>query len=65
MAEDTVKGRPNLQRMNDIYSLELIQVLPQAAEAGILRPDELGGGWILHMPMIHPSHSWNQMNGCC
>jgi hypothetical protein len=37
---DAVEGRPNLQRMNDLYSLELNQVLLKAVEAGILQPEE-------------------------
>jgi len=50
-AKATANERPSLQTMNDLYSLELSQVLLQAAEAGMLQPEESGDGWIFHVPM--------------
>jgi len=37
--------------MNDLYSLELSQVLLQAVDAGMLEPEASGDGWIFHVPM--------------
>ena len=49
--EDTASGQPNLQTMNDLYSLELSQVLLQAVDAGMLEPEASGDGWVFHVPM--------------
>jgi hypothetical protein len=37
--------------MNDLYSLELSQVLLQAVDAGMLQPEASNDGWIFHVPM--------------
>jgi hypothetical protein len=37
--------------MNDLYSLELSQVLLQAVDVGMLQPEASGDGWIFHVPM--------------
>jgi hypothetical protein len=50
-AKATGKEQPNLQTMNDLYSLELSQVLLQALDAGMLQPEEWDDGWIFHVPM--------------
>jgi len=50
-AKGTAKEQPNLQSMNDLYSLELSQVLLQAVDAGMLQPEEWNDGWIFHVPM--------------
>ena len=50
-AEGTANGQPNLQTMNDLYSLELSQVLLQAMDAGMLEPEASPDGWIFHVPM--------------
>ena len=50
-AKATEKEQPSLQTMSDLYSLELSQVLLQAADAGMLQPEANGDGWIFHVPM--------------
>jgi hypothetical protein len=50
-AKATGKEQPSLQTMNDLYSLELSQVLLQAVDAGMIEPEASGDGWIFHVPM--------------
>jgi len=50
-AKATGKEQPSLQTMNDLYSLELSQVLLQAMDAGMLEPEASPDGWIFHVPM--------------
>src|SRR5262245_7903680 len=42
---------PRLNTMNDLYSLELSQVLLQAMDAGMIEPEASDDGWIFHVPM--------------
>ena len=62
-AKETAKERPSLQTMNDLYSLELSQVLLQAMDAGMLQPEESGDGWIFHVPMC-PRHQMVNLPKC-
>ena len=62
-AKATAKERPNLQTMNDLYSLELSQVLLQAADAGMLKPEEAGDVLIFHVPMC-PAHMMVSLPKC-
>lgn len=50
-AKATGKEQLNLQTMNDLYSLELSQVLLQAMDAGMIEPEASGDGWVFHVPM--------------
>ena len=50
-AKETASGQPSLQTMNDLYSLELSQVLLQAMDAGMIEPEASDDGWIFHVPM--------------
>jgi hypothetical protein len=59
----TGKEQPSLQTMNDLYSLELSQVLLQAVDAGMLQPEETGDGWIFHVPMC-PAHQMVNLPKC-
>lgn len=62
-AKETASGQPNLQTMNDLYSLELSQVLLQAMDAGMLQPEESGDGWVFHVPMC-PTHLMVNLPKC-
>jgi hypothetical protein len=56
-------GQPNLQTMNDLYSLELSQVLLQAVDAGRLQPEERDGGGVFHVSMC-PTHAMVNLPKC-
>lgn len=62
-AKATGNGQPSLQTMNDLYSLELSQVLLQAVDAGMLQPEETGEGWMFHIPMC-PAHQMVNLPRC-
>ena len=62
-AKETASGQPTLQTMNDLYSLELSQVLLQAMDAGMLQPEESGDGWVFHVPMC-PTHLMVNLPKC-
>lgn len=62
-AEGTANGQPNLQTMNDLYSLELSQVLLQAVNAGMLQPQEREGAWIFQISMC-PAHAMVNLPKC-
>ena len=62
-AKATEKERPSLQTMNDLYSLELSQVLLQAVDAGMLQPEETGDGWVFHVSMC-PAHAMVNLPKC-
>lgn len=62
-ARETESAQPTLQSMNDLYSLELSQVLMQAVEAGMLQPEEGESGWIFQIEMC-PAHQMVSLPKC-